>query len=96
VNFLFEFNSLIEEQQLPNNYLSVIISELIIVLFFIEEKGQVEVRPFFRPQHFWKRITWLESALNFQQNYVLLQKKNLLPLVPLGSKRKNFFFLHPI
>ncbi|CAF1130814.1 unnamed protein product, partial [Didymodactylos carnosus] len=32
--------------------------------------GQVAVRPFFRPQHLRKKITWLESALNSEQNHV--------------------------
>jgi len=94
VNLLLEFNSLIEEQQLPNNYLSVIISELIIVLFFIEEIGQVVVRPFFRLQHFWKKITWLESALNSQQNYVFFfkKKKNFCLWYVSGAKEKENFF----
>jgi len=30
-------------------------------------KGKVAVRPFFRHQHFLKKITWLESALNSEQ-----------------------------
>jgi len=38
-------------------------------------KGQVAVGPFFRPQHFLKKITWLESALNSEQNYVLFLVK---------------------
>jgi len=33
-------------------------------------KGKVAVRPFFRHQHFLKKITWLESALNSEQNDV--------------------------
>ncbi len=56
------------------------------------------VRPFFRPQYFLKKITWLESALNSEQNYVFFcVKKNFLflkiflPLVPPGTKN-NFFF----
>jgi len=40
------------------------------------DKGQVAVRPFFRPQHFLKKITWLESALNSEQNYGFFCLKN--------------------
>jgi hypothetical protein len=38
-------------------------------------KGQVAVRPFFRLQQFLKKITWLESALNSEQNHVFFLKK---------------------
>jgi hypothetical protein len=67
-------------------------------------KGQVAVRPFFRPQYFLKKITWLESALNSEQNHVFffLKKKKFffskkfLPWYPLGTKKKKFFFLPSI
>jgi hypothetical protein len=44
------------------------VSSKVKLKYFI--RVQVEVRPFFRPQHFWKKITWLELALNSEQNYV--------------------------
>ncbi len=64
-------------------------------------KGQVAVRPFFRPQHFLKKITWLESALNSERNYVFfcLKKKFFffeiflaLGTPPENKKKQNFFF----
>jgi hypothetical protein len=33
-------------------------------------KGQVALRPFFRPQHSLKKITWFESLSNFGQNRI--------------------------
>jgi len=54
-------------------------------------KGQVAVRLYFRPNIFEKKITWLESALNSEQNYVFVFQK-MFALVPLGSKRKKTLF----
>jgi hypothetical protein len=59
-------------------------------------KGQVAVRPFFRPQHFLKKIIWLESALNSEQNHIFFFLKKFFALVPPGTKKKNFFFLPSI
>ena len=65
----------------------------------VREQRRSAVRPFFRPQHFLKKITRLESALNSEQNYVPFfkrTKKNfsekIFALVPLGNKEKKFLF----
>ena len=63
-------------------------------------KGQVLVRLFFGPQHFSKKIIWLESALNYAQNYVFFFEKikeqksfaeKILAVVSLREQKKVFF-----
>jgi hypothetical protein len=44
-------------------------------MFIIKHKGQVAVRPFFRPQHFSKKITWFCSEFNADSNHVIFFKK---------------------
>jgi len=44
-------------------------------------KGQVALRPFFRPQRFAKKTIWLESALNSEQKNIFF-----------FGKKKTFFF----
>ena len=47
----------------------------------------------FPPPHFVERITWLESALNSEQNYVSLFIKKCLSFYYPERKGKKFFFL---
>jgi hypothetical protein len=44
----------------------------------------------FPPPTFFEKITWLESALNSEQNHVFFFEKNFA-LVPAGTKKKFFF-----